>query len=95
VLWGTEAHLADLFAGASAIRHTTRTFAFRYRSAGHFVAVFEEFYGPVHKAFGALDEDGRNGLERDLLALLRRFDRGDGNGLVVDSEYLETVITKP
>ena len=94
VLWGTEAHLHDLFVDGSRIRHAKRTFAFRYRSAEHFVDVFEEFYGPVHKAFQALGEDRRSALERDLLALLRRFDRGDGDGLVVDSEYLETVITK-
>ena len=33
-------------------------------------------------------------LERDLLALLRRADRGGAAGLVVPAEYLETVITR-
>jgi len=93
-MWGTEKHLAGLFGGASSIRHAARTFAFRYRSAEHFLDVFRAFYGPVHKAFAALGENGANALQDDLLALLRRLDRGDGNGLVVPSEYLETVITK-
>lgn len=93
-LWGTDAHVADLFAGAAAIRHAARTFVFRYRSPEHFLEVFRAFYGPVHKAFLALDENGAQALQDDLLALLRRLDRGGGNGLVVPSEYLETVITK-
>lgn len=32
LLWGTTTHIEDLFAGASAITHTTRYFVFRYRS---------------------------------------------------------------
>jgi hypothetical protein len=45
-------------------------------------------------AFAALDERGQSALEADLLALLRRVDRGGGAGLLVPGEYLETVITK-
>ena len=56
--------------------------------------VFRTFYGPVHKAFAALDGAGQAALEADLLALLTRSDRGGGNGLVVPAEYLETVITR-
>jgi hypothetical protein len=37
----------------------------------------------MHKAFAALDADGQAALETDLLALLRRADRGGGGGLVV------------
>ena len=56
--------------------------------------VFRTYYGPVHKAFAALEADRRQAFERDLLALLRQADRGGANGLVVPSEYLETVITR-
>ena len=83
-----------MFAGASRIEHRTRHFAFRYRSAEHFVEVFRTYYGPTHKAFAALDAADRPALEADLLALLRRSDRGGGAGLVVAAEYLETVITR-
>jgi hypothetical protein len=93
-MWGTEGHLEDLFGGTSPIRHATRTFVFRYRSAEHFLEVFRGFYGPVHKAFLALNVSGQRALEADLLALLRRLDQGGAHGLVVPSEYLETVITK-
>jgi ubiquinone/menaquinone biosynthesis C-methylase UbiE len=94
LLWGTDAHLQDLFRGASAIRHTVRHFAFRYRSPEHWVEVFRTFYGPVYKAFAALDTGGQAALEADLIALLRKADRGGTTGLVVPAEYLETVITR-
>jgi hypothetical protein len=94
LLWGTDAHIQDLFAGASKIAHTDRHFTFRYHSPEHWVEVFRAYYGPVHKAFAALDASRQAALERDLIALLRRADRGNGNGLVVHADYLETVITK-
>jgi ubiquinone/menaquinone biosynthesis C-methylase UbiE len=91
-LWGTHAHLRSLF-GDVHIEHVSRDFAFRYRSAEHFVDVFRTFYGPVHKAFAGLDDAGKTALESDMLALLRDSDRGGSAGLVVPAEYLEIVIT--
>ena len=48
----------------------------------------------MHKAFAALEADGQAALEADLIALLRRADRGGAAGLVVPAEYLETVISR-
>ena len=73
---------------------TTRHFAFRYRSPEHWVDVFRTYYGPVHKAFAALDARGQVALEADLIALLRQANRGGEGSLVVPAEYLETVITR-
>ena len=94
LLWGTDAHIQELFGSAASIRHTRRHFAFRYRSPEHWVEIFRTFYGPVHKAFAALTADGQAALEGDLIALLRKADRGGAAGLVVPAEYLETVITR-
>lgn len=94
LLWGRPDHIQDLFAGAGAIEHRTRFFAFRYRSPEHWVDVFRAYYGPVHRAFAALDAGRQAALEADLIALLRRADRGGAAGLVVLGEYLETVITR-
>lgn len=94
LLWGTDAHVRTLFAGASAITHTARYFFFRYRSPQHWVDMFRTYYGPVHKAFAELDADGQKALEADLLDLLRQADRGGAAGLVIPAEYLETVITR-
>ena len=94
LLWGTDAHIQDLFKGVKTIDHTTRNFAFRYRSPEHWVDVFRDYYGPVHKAFAALDTERQAALEADLLALLRQANLGGEAGLVVPGEYLETVITR-
>src|SRR5213079_2444410 len=64
-LWGVESHLRSLF-GERATAITPRIFNFRYRSAGHFIDVFRTWYGPVHKAFAALQADQAALLERDL-----------------------------
>jgi ubiquinone/menaquinone biosynthesis C-methylase UbiE len=93
LLWGTDAHVRELFPGATKIEQATRTFAFRYRSPEHWVEMFREYYGPTHTAFLALDADGQAALEEDLVALLRSQDVGGGVGLVVHGEYLETLIT--
>lgn len=93
-LWGTEAHLAQLFDAQAQIRCARRSFNFRYRSAAHWVQVFRDFYGPTHKAFGALDAKGQQALERDITALLEQMNTAGSASLVVPSEYLEVVITK-
>jgi SAM-dependent methyltransferase len=94
VLWGKPDHLATLFPKVSGLTSAVRYFAFRYESAAHFVDIFRRYYGPVHKAFAALDGERQAALEADLLALLRQADTGGSRGLVVEGEYLETVIVK-
>ena len=95
VLWGTESHIVELFGShAAQIRCQHRHFNFRYRSAAHWVQVFRELYGPTHKAFGALDAQGAQSLERAITALLEELNVGGPQSLVVPSEYLEIVITK-
>jgi SAM-dependent methyltransferase len=93
LLWGTDAHVSELFPGATTIEHTRRLFKFRYRSPEHWVDVFRRFYGPTYTAFLALDAERQAALEADLMALLRSLSLA-GEGLVVPGEYLETVITK-
>ncbi|MFO1223467.1 MAG: class I SAM-dependent methyltransferase [Burkholderiaceae bacterium] len=94
-LWGSRKRIDELFgAQASAIDVTPKQFAFRYRSAEHMLEIFRNFYGPVLKAFAALDPAVQPLLARDLLALLGRFNRAGDGTLVAPSEYLEIVITK-
>jgi ubiquinone/menaquinone biosynthesis C-methylase UbiE len=94
-MWGTEAYLQELFGAQSVgIRCERRMFNFRYRSAGHFVQVFRDFYGPTLKAFAALDNAGKQSLEQHITALLDQLNTGGTQSLVVPSEYLEIVIDK-
>lgn len=92
-LWGTQPRLRELFAGCE-VDAATRTFTFRYRSAAHWLEVFETYYGPTNRAFAALAGDAQGALRDDIVALLERSNRGGERGLAIPSEYLEVVITK-
>ena len=93
-LWGTAVRLAELFAGAT-MQATPREFVFRYRSPRHWLEVFRTWYGPVLKAFAALDPTGQARLAADLLALIERLNRSGDGTMVVPGTYLEVVIVKP
>ena len=93
VLWGSEAYLKGLFGPAMSVAAQNRHFAFRYKSPAHWVEIFRLYYGPVVKAFAALDAPARDALEADLHALLDEFNAARDGTLVVPSEYLEAVIT--
>jgi ubiquinone/menaquinone biosynthesis C-methylase UbiE len=94
-LWGVETHLQSLFGDSAArLQVTPRVFNFRYRSAAHFVDVFRQWYGPVHKAFAALPADKGQVLEQDLIALLDEMNLAGAGSLVVPSAYLEVVVTR-
>jgi ubiquinone/menaquinone biosynthesis C-methylase UbiE len=94
-LWGTEAHLMELFgAQATAIRAVRKHFHFRYRSAAHWLQVFRDYYGPTHKAFAALNPAGQDALAKEITELLTQHNVGGPSSLVVPSEYLEVVIDR-
>ena len=92
-LWGTEARLRELFGERlDSMAIERKHFVFRYRSAAHWLEVFRTFYGPMHKAFGALDAAQQEALAADLIALAERFNRATDGTLVAPSEYIEVVI---
>lgn len=93
--WGEEAYLRDLFGPAAGQLHAQRKFFnFRYASATHWLHVFRDYYGPVHKAFAALDEAAGQALEQDVRALLDRSNTAGPHSLVVPGEYLEVIVNK-
>lgn len=76
-----------MFAGAiSDLNIERRRFVFRFRSADAFVEFFRAHYGPVAKAFAALDDAGREHLHADLAALVAAHDREAGPSRL--SQYL-------
>lgn len=94
-LWGTEARLNELFGERlDSMAIERKDFVFRYRSAAHWLEVFRTFYGPVNKAFGALDATQQEALAADLIALAGRFNRATDGTLVAPSEYIEVVIKR-
>ena len=94
LLWGTEQHLSDLFGPAAAgARSVQRTCTWRFTSPEEFAAFFRRWYGPVVRAFGALDDNGRGALAADLADLARRWDQNHGGSIAIPATYLETVLT--
>ena len=94
-LWGTRARLDEIFGrGAASIDAQSKDFNFRYRSPEHFMEVFKTYYGPMLKAFAALDDSKRSHLHDDLVALIARMNKASDGTMVVPSEYLEIVIVK-
>ena len=93
-LWGTKAYLRGLVGAQASVAAESRTFVFRYRSPEHFIEIFRNYYGPMLKAFAALDQAARAALEKDLHALIDEFNVAEDGTAVIPSEYLEAVITK-
>jgi ubiquinone/menaquinone biosynthesis C-methylase UbiE len=93
-LWGTKAHLDALFGGRAAVDAQSKHFAFRYRSPAHMLSVFRTYYGPVLKAFAAIDTNSQQALEADILALIEKFNTAEDGTAVIRSEYLEIVVAK-
>ena len=94
-LWGTQARIAELFEPHStSVKTAQRRFVFRYRSPEHWLQVFRTYYGPMLKAFAALEPAAQSALQRDLLALVGQFNRSGDGSMVVPGEYLEIVITR-
>jgi SAM-dependent methyltransferase len=92
-LWGTEDRVRELLVGAK-VQIRRREFVFRFRSAEEFADFFRDCYGPVHKAFAALDALGRKQLYADLVSLAQRRDVEPGPTVALPAEYLEVVATR-
>jgi ubiquinone/menaquinone biosynthesis C-methylase UbiE len=89
--WGIESRLQELFGNSVSLFPKRRYFVFRYQSAQHWIDIFRSYYGPMLKAYTALDAEQQANLTKDLLLLLESFNRSNDETLVVPSEYLEVV----
>ena len=95
VYWGNEARLRELFPDVARFRTRRRDFVFRYESVTHFLDVFRSFYGPLHQAYGALEETGQQQLTTELCALIAQFrNRESSRSLAIPAEYLEVVLDR-
>ena len=93
MLWGTEAHLRELFGdGVASLEVTERTFTFRFRSAEEFVDVLPPLVRP--------DAEGVRGARRRPPATRSsptsssspgRYDRLGGDAVAIPATYTEAV----
>lgn len=97
IRWGDEQHLREIFGGSiRSIISQVRTAVMRFTSAEDNVNFFRTYYGPTLRTFESLSVADRQSLEREMIALNKRFDRNrskDGP-IAITADYLETVIVR-
>src|ERR687898_838344 len=93
LLWGTEeAVRGRLGAGTKSLAFARRLITFEYpMGPGEVVDYFRHWYGPTLRAFGTLDDTGREGLRRELERLWTDQNLATDGTTRVVSEYLEVV----
>ena len=91
LVWGVEDAVRErLGHGVASFTFARRIVAFEYPMSPEEVAMyFRLWYGPVVRAFAALDERGRQSLRRELEELWRDNNRAKDGTTRVQSEYLE------
>ena len=96
VLWGDQATVHQRFGtGVLDLRCTYRTYQFEYPFPPDVVVdFFREHYGPMARAFAALNADGQVRLKAELVELWSKHNRATGRGTLVDSEYLEVIAVR-
>ena len=52
------------------------------------------YYGPLNKAFGALNDEGQKALEEDLISLVEHYNRSENGTAVWPADYLEVVVAR-
>jgi len=95
LLWGHEPTIRErLGDGVTHLRVTKRQYPFRFpfEPAG-VVELFSSHYGPVVRAFAALDEEDQVSLRSDLERLWSEHNRSD-EGTAFTSEYVEVVAVR-
>jgi ubiquinone/menaquinone biosynthesis C-methylase UbiE len=96
VLWGDEATVRERFrgAGVTTVRTTPIMAEFRYPfTPAEVVEFFRTFFGPMHRAFENLPEDGQRALRRDTERLFAEHNLATDGTTHVEAEYLEVVAT--
>ncbi len=92
LLWGDETVVSNRFGeDVSEINFERRSILFTFPfGVKETIEFWREFYGPTHKAFAALDENGQAALRRDLEELWAENNLSQEDGTTsVTSEYLE------
>ena len=95
-LWGDEAVVRDrLDAGISGLRFSYHMYHFNYPfPPDEVVEFFRVNYGPMSRAFAALEGDGQKQLRSELVSLWSAYNNAVNYTTQVDAEYLEVIATR-
>ena len=94
--WGDEAIVRErLRDGVADLRMTKRVCPIKYPfPPSEVVEFFRMYFGPVNRAFAALDGDGQAALRRDLEQLWSEHNRARDDSTYVEGEYLEVIAVR-
>ncbi len=85
---GNEEGLGELLDGGIGSLQTRRyNLMWRFPSARHHVEFMRGYYGPLHKDFETLDEEGQNALEEDLISLVGQYNRSNDGTAVWPADF--------
>lgn len=98
VLWGDETTVIDRLTGDFTDFRLTRRIYPRWHygfSADAVVTLFRTTFGPVKRAFEAVDQAGQKALSEELRDIFRAYSTpGDDGGITLQAEYLEVIATR-
>ena len=96
VLWGDEATVRErLCEGTSDLKLTRHFYSFDYPfGPDAVVEFFRANYGPMTRAFAALDANEQKELRNELVQLWSAHNKVAGDATKVDAEYLEVIATR-
>jgi SAM-dependent methyltransferase len=93
VLWGDEITVRNRFnQGISGLRCSLHMYHFDYPfSPDAVLEFFRDNYGPMTRAFAALDAQGQEQLRNELVSLWSAHNQAVDNSTKVEAEYLEVI----
>lgn len=96
LLWGSEGNVSERFHGrVTDLQFTRREIKFYFPFPPNAVVdCFRLYYGPIYKAFGALDATGQAELQEELEQHWWTYNRAMNGETRVTSEYLEVLGTR-
>jgi len=92
--WGQPERLGELFGVYGGVETCRKRVALRARTPMDWVDKLRAAYAPVLKAFESLEPARQKAMRGELLELVTRFNRAKDSTMLVDSEYLEVVVTR-
>jgi ubiquinone/menaquinone biosynthesis C-methylase UbiE len=96
LLWGSEEVVRKRFAeGVAYVQVARRYYLMEYPfPPSEVVEFYRQLYGPVNRAFAALDDEGQKKLRADLEGLWASHNEATDGSTRVHAEYLQVVATR-
>lgn len=96
-LWGDEEtvrqRLRDGIARLELTRRTYPEWSYPFH-VPQVVEFFREYFGPIQRAFNALDAEGQDALRRDLEEAFSQYNRATDGTTLLEGEYLDVAATR-